>query len=313
MDFREQLGSNEGIIIMEIYERTFDLGGATVTVTVRPVSVPPVTLGRQSWHYTLTHVEGGAESVIFEGDDLDTTRVCSAPEALHTLVGFLALVPGDTDAEYFLGYTPAQAAWRDAWAADLASAAENGWRLVGGPNYGHDDETYATREEAAAAWRARRRDQAHYPCWGDGLVATDYATVDIAACEGDMACDVDPASFDWDAPNIPEGWELLGDSARGLEAQILEAAAWLRLMRPGLWERVESTDWDAADEDAVNTLEGTGAVWWNDGDLWAYVGPFWLHREDGTRIREATAEELIASDRAPDGLMRTDHGTCYVT
>jgi len=36
------------------------------------------------------------------------------------VLGFLALRPGDVEADYFTGYTPMQLAWRDQHAEDLA-------------------------------------------------------------------------------------------------------------------------------------------------------------------------------------------------
>jgi hypothetical protein len=58
--------------------------------------------------------------VIFEGDDFSTPAGETYGEAAHGLLGFLTLDEGDTDAEYFDGYTPEQLAWRDEYAEEYA-------------------------------------------------------------------------------------------------------------------------------------------------------------------------------------------------
>ena len=53
---------------------------------------------------------------LFEGRDYSTgfSTSVDSDEALRGLMGFLTLRPGDTDAEYFDNYTPAQMAWAQA-------------------------------------------------------------------------------------------------------------------------------------------------------------------------------------------------------
>ncbi len=78
--------------------------------------------GRVRYSYVLEH--DGA--VIFEaddfrsgcGDDVDYAK------AARCLMGFLTLCEGDTDAEYFDGYTPSQITWRDEYAESLAIYAD---------------------------------------------------------------------------------------------------------------------------------------------------------------------------------------------
>lgn len=73
--------------------------------------------GRQRWRYRLN---AGTETV-FTGDDLRSpVGDCSADSAARAALGFLTLRPGDTDAEYFDDYTPAQEAWRDTHAENLS-------------------------------------------------------------------------------------------------------------------------------------------------------------------------------------------------
>jgi hypothetical protein len=73
---------------------------------------------RKCWRYQLT---AGTE-VVFTGDDLTTPMHDGEDEAARAVLGFLTLRPGDTDADYFDGYTPAQEAWRDAHAEQLSMA-----------------------------------------------------------------------------------------------------------------------------------------------------------------------------------------------
>ncbi|MDA0565169.1 hypothetical protein LG943_12705 [Streptomonospora sp. S1-112] len=72
--------------------------------------------GRQRWSYELLR----GDQLIFQGADLGSPPGRSADEiALHALI-FLTLEPGDTDPEYFAGYTPEQREWCEQYAADLA-------------------------------------------------------------------------------------------------------------------------------------------------------------------------------------------------
>lgn len=74
--------------------------------------------GRIVYSYVLER--GGV--VIFEGSDFRSG--CGAPidyaDAARTLMGFLTLREGDTDADHFDRYTPEQIAWRDEYAEDLS-------------------------------------------------------------------------------------------------------------------------------------------------------------------------------------------------
>lgn len=64
--------------------------------------------------------------VIFEGSDFRSG--CGAAvnyaEAARSLMGFLTLREGDTDADYFDRYTPEQLAWRDEYAKGLSIYAD---------------------------------------------------------------------------------------------------------------------------------------------------------------------------------------------
>ena len=63
--------------------------------------------GRTCIGYQLTDADG---RVIFTGDDFRPSP-CHADATLRALLGFLTLRPGDTDADYFADYTPAQLAF----------------------------------------------------------------------------------------------------------------------------------------------------------------------------------------------------------
>ena len=74
--------------------------------------------GKVLLHYHFKH----EALMIFEGSDF----ACSPMDAIDSdacvasLLGFLSLRPGDTDDEYFDGYTERQIAWRDEHAEDLS-------------------------------------------------------------------------------------------------------------------------------------------------------------------------------------------------
>jgi hypothetical protein len=72
---------------------------------------------RVSWHYVLEQTDG---PVIFEGEDFSTPGDTTYGEAAVGVLSFLTLREGDTDDEFFAGYTPEQLAWRDAYAETLS-------------------------------------------------------------------------------------------------------------------------------------------------------------------------------------------------
>ena len=60
--------------------------------------------------YALKQREGGHTSVVFEGTDFRPSPLHAddSNATVAALLGFLTLRPGDTDRDYFEGYTPAQ-------------------------------------------------------------------------------------------------------------------------------------------------------------------------------------------------------------
>lgn len=78
--------------------------------------------GRIVYTYVLER-EG---TVIFEGDDFRTGCWAEVDyaDAARSLMGFLTLREGDTDADYFDRYTPEQLAWRDEYAKGLSIYAD---------------------------------------------------------------------------------------------------------------------------------------------------------------------------------------------
>lgn len=64
--------------------------------------------GRGSTYQRYRLSMGGA--VIFEGSDFSPSPcwASDSDQAIGSLLGFLTLRPGDTDSDYFKGYTPAQ-------------------------------------------------------------------------------------------------------------------------------------------------------------------------------------------------------------
>ena len=67
--------------------------------------------GRWYLDYSLTQSENGRTVTLFSGDDFGPSQLHAwdADETVVGLMGFLTLRPGDTDDEYFSGYTPLQA------------------------------------------------------------------------------------------------------------------------------------------------------------------------------------------------------------
>lgn len=59
--------------------------------------------------------------ILFKGDDYFVPGVVDDDESLRGLLGFLTLRPGDTDAEYFDGYTDSQMAFAESSDAEYLS------------------------------------------------------------------------------------------------------------------------------------------------------------------------------------------------
>ncbi len=66
-------------------------------------------------------------AVLFEGEDFGCSplHAIDSDAAVASLMAFLTLRPGDTDAEYFEDYTPAQLAYCSEHAEALSSAVES--------------------------------------------------------------------------------------------------------------------------------------------------------------------------------------------
>lgn len=70
--------------------------------------------------YRLTQT--GKRQPIFDGDDFGCSpcHAIDSDDMVRSLMGFLTLRPGDTDADYFAAYTPEQIAFCDHHAEALA-------------------------------------------------------------------------------------------------------------------------------------------------------------------------------------------------
>jgi len=72
----------------------------------------PTPIGYRFYHH---------DELIFEGDDIAVPagQSLDGDQTVRGVLGYLALRPGDVEADYFAGYTPAQLAWRDEHAEAL--------------------------------------------------------------------------------------------------------------------------------------------------------------------------------------------------
>jgi hypothetical protein len=78
------------------------------------------SMGKQKIRYSLTALCRGVKTALFAGSDFSCSpmHASDSDETVAALMGFLTLKPGDTDADYFDGYTEAQ----HAFAAEHAEA-----------------------------------------------------------------------------------------------------------------------------------------------------------------------------------------------
>jgi len=72
--------------------------------------------------YQLIMRGAGKRSIVFEGADFCTPQAIDSDETIEGLMKFLTLRPGDTDDEYFRGYTPEQMAYCESHAESLGYA-----------------------------------------------------------------------------------------------------------------------------------------------------------------------------------------------
>lgn len=80
------------------------------------------SLGKCVLAYRLAMGEHGQETILFEGEDFACSpmHAIDSNEAIASLMWFLTLRPGDTDAEYFEGYTDAQRSYCEQHAEALS-------------------------------------------------------------------------------------------------------------------------------------------------------------------------------------------------
>jgi hypothetical protein len=78
--------------------------------------------GKSSLGYTLKQHQSGKTTVIFDGDDFGCSPMHGIDEdhTVAAIMGFLTLRKGDTDAEYFENYTPAQTEFSENHAESLS-------------------------------------------------------------------------------------------------------------------------------------------------------------------------------------------------
>jgi len=79
--------------------------------------------GKSVLHYALFDgTQPYGKGIVFEGEDFCASpmHAIDSDATVAALLSFLSLQTGDTDAEYFDTYTPAQLAWRDRRAEGLS-------------------------------------------------------------------------------------------------------------------------------------------------------------------------------------------------
>ncbi len=96
------------------------LSGAIFTLRLYECQIFP----SQGLRYRLTMRENGRTTVLFDAGDFKPGAGMAedGDDAVRSLMSFLTLRPGDTDAEYFENYTETQRAYCDAHAESLAMA-----------------------------------------------------------------------------------------------------------------------------------------------------------------------------------------------
>lgn len=102
--------------------------GPTFTLTMRDAGTTD-SRGVTTIAYRLTMREPGAKraTVLFDAADYHGSPMHSddSDDNVHGLMGFLTLRPGDTDAEYFEGYTAEQRAYCSAHAEALSCEVDS--------------------------------------------------------------------------------------------------------------------------------------------------------------------------------------------
>jgi hypothetical protein len=76
--------------------------------------------GQTNLGYKLARREAGKSEMLFEGEDFSGSPMHAddSDETVMSLLSFLTLKPGDTDADYFENYTPRQLKWAESGEAE---------------------------------------------------------------------------------------------------------------------------------------------------------------------------------------------------
>jgi len=96
--------------------------GPTFTLTLWDGGYGQMATGQDLMRYRLTMSEGKRRTVLFDGTDFGRapSHASDSDACIESIMGFLCLRPGDTDADYFANYTEAQRAFCEAHAATLS-------------------------------------------------------------------------------------------------------------------------------------------------------------------------------------------------
>ncbi len=94
------------------------------------------------------HPVSGKSVTLFDANDHSCLAAIDSEETANSIMGFLTLRPGDTDADYFAKYTPEQLAFCEEDAESLACAVSDKWA---------DPETGFFDPKAARAYRRKQQ------------------------------------------------------------------------------------------------------------------------------------------------------------
>lgn len=126
--------NDDNTILRRIHFKPY-ISGPTFELRMWDTGRTQSNVGSEPTHYilgyTLHEIEGSERTLIFQGEDFGSPlhQAIDSYDAAASLMGFLTLRPGDTDASYFEGYTPRQLQFVKDHGEILNSAAyERDWK-----------------------------------------------------------------------------------------------------------------------------------------------------------------------------------------
>jgi hypothetical protein len=182
-----------------------------------------VTDGRTSWSYEFYD----KDRMVFIGSDFGAPMHQEAWECHISLLGYLCLEEGDTDAEYFASYTSAMLSWRDSNRRDMLAdylRADSG--VYEALVHMDDRDQFRVMDEAATKFQELKRSNPDVAEYVEALLGDGGQVAEVVAIE--------------DMPPLDEHYYAITPDSSGMYhfTDFGDMVAWLAMNPKGC--RIES-------------------------------------------------------------------------